>query len=65
MSAMPMFGNAPVEPVANQFKFGDGPLVRLAVKLGARIVSRYKWAVVCGGCHLPIKREEWVGHRCD
>ncbi len=53
-----------VRDTDSQLKFNDGPLVRLAVKLGARMLSRYKWAVVCGGCHLPIKREEWNGHRC-
>ena len=56
---MSIFGDARVAGLM------DSPLVKLAVKLGARVVGRYKWAVVCGGCQLPIKREKWKGHRCD
>ncbi len=46
-----------------QLKLSDGALVRLAVKLGARIVGRSR-LVRCSACKQHLTREEWQGHRC-
>ncbi len=43
--------------------FADSDLVRLAVKLGARIVGRQR-LVRCSACHARMRREEWARHRC-